>query len=191
MAVRIPINLASDPFRRDRPVLVGSALLVGVLAFLLILQVGVIIRARAQAGDTRAMLDRLNGQLAKVKAEQAKLDATLSKPENAEVLERSQFLNGLIERKAISWTRIFADLEKVVPANVRLVSVKLPQVNAENQVQLDMMVGAESFVPVLELLRRLEASPQFGPYSVINSLPPSQTDKLWKYRVSVSYAQKL
>lgn len=191
MAVRIPINLASDPFRRDRPVLIASAMLVGVLAILLILQVGVIIRARAQAGDTRAMLDRLNGQLAKVKAEQAKLDATLSKPENAEVLERSQFLNGLIERKAISWTRIFADLEKVVPSSVRLVSVKLPQVNAENQVQLDMMVGAESFVPVLELLRRLEASPQFGPYSVINSLPPSQTDKLWKYRVSVSYAQKL
>ncbi len=137
------------------------------------------------------MLDRLNGQLAKVKAEQAKLDATLSRPENAEVLERSQFLNGLIERKAISWTRIFADLEKVVPYNVRLVSVKLPQVNSENQVQLDMMVGAESFGPVLELLKRLETSPQFGPTSVINSLPPSQTDKLWKYRVSVSYAQKL
>jgi Tfp pilus assembly protein PilN len=165
--------------------------LVGVLLILLFLQSGAIVRARGQAGDTRAMLDRLNGQLAKVKAEQAKLDATLSRPENAEVLERSQFLNGLIERKAISWTRIFADLEKVVPYNVRLVSVKLPQVNSENQVQLDMMVGAESFGPVLELLKRLETSPQFGPTSVINSLPPSQTDKLWKYRVSVSYAQKL
>ena len=86
---------------------------------------------------------------------------------------------------------IFGDLEKVVPYNVRLVSVKLPQVNSDNAVQLDMMVGAESFAPVLELLKRLETSPQFGPTSVVNSLPPSQTDKLWKYRVSVSYAQKL
>lgn len=191
MAVRIQINLASDPFRRDRPILVASAVLAGVLAIVLMLQVGAIVRGREQAADTRVTLDRLNGQLAKVKAEQAKLDATLSRPENAEVLERSQFLNSLIERKAISWTRIFADLEKVVPYNVRLVSVKLPQVNAENQVQLDMMVGAESFGPVFEMLKRLAASPQFGPASVINSLPPSQTDKLWKYRVSVSYAQKL
>lgn len=191
MAVRIPINLASDPFRRDRPVLFASAVLGLALLILLMVQVGAIARARGQAGTTRAMLDRLNGQLAKVKAEQAKLDATLSRPENAEVLERSQFLNSLIERKAISWTKIFADLEKVVPYNVRLVSVKLPQVNSENQVQLDMMVGAESFGPVLELLKRLETSPQFGPTSVVNSLPPSQTDKLWKYRVSVSYAQKL
>ena len=191
MAVHIPINLASDPFRRDRPLLVASALLVGILLATLIVQVGAIIASRGQAANTRTMLDRLNGQLAKIKGEQAKLDATLSRPENAEVLERSQFLNTLIERKAISWTKIFADLEKVVPYNVRLVSVKLPQVNAENQVQLDMFVGAESFAPVLEFLKRLETSPQFGPTSVISSVPPSQTEKLWKYRVSVSYAQKL
>src|SRR5437588_8966063 len=191
MSVRIPINLASEPFRRDRPLLVASSVLAIILSITLVLQIGAILNARAQAADTRKMLDRINGQLAKVKAEQAKLDTTLSKPENAEVLERSQFLNGLIDRKAISWTKIFADLEKVVPYNVRLVSVKLPQVNSDNAVQLDMMVGAESFAPVLELLKRLETSPQFGPTSVMNSLPPSQTDKLWKYRVSVSYAQKL
>ena len=48
-------------------------------------------------------------------AEQAQLDAVLRKPENAEVLERSVFLNALLVRKGISWTRIFADLEKVLP----------------------------------------------------------------------------
>ena len=175
MSVRIPINLASEPFRRDRPLLVASSLVAAILLITLILQAGAIVSARAQAADTRKMLDRVNGQLTRVKGEQAKLDATLSKPENAEVLERSQFLNGLIERKAVSWTKIFADLEKVVPYNVRLVSVKLPQVNSDNAVQLDMMVGAESFAPVLELLKRLETSPQFGPTSVMNSLPPSQS----------------
>jgi len=40
-------------------------------------------------------------------------------------MERSLFLNALIDRKAISWTKLFADLEKVVPYNVRLVSVRL------------------------------------------------------------------
>lgn len=191
MPIRIPINLATDPFRRDRPILVTSALLALVLFGTLLLQLGAIASARGQAADIRQTIDRLNAQIAALKADQARLDGTLSKPENAEVLDRSVFLNTLIRRKAISWTRIFSDLEKVVPREVRLVSVRLPQVNAQNQVLLDMVVGAESYGPVIEMLKRLESSPQFGPTSVINSLPPSQNEKLWKYRVTVSYAQKL
>ncbi|MDQ6759401.1 MAG: hypothetical protein M3Z32_05970 [Acidobacteriota bacterium] len=191
MAIRIPVNLATDPFRRDRPILVASAALGAFLLLVLAVQIGAIISARDQAAETRTMLDKLDRQLSAVKTDQAKLDGTLSKPENAEVLDRSRFLNSLIERKSISWTRIFADLEKVVPYQVRLVAVRLPQVDSQNQVLLDMVVGADSPGPVFELLKRLEMSPQFGPTSVVNSLPPSQTDKLWKYRVSVSYAQKL
>jgi Tfp pilus assembly protein PilN len=171
--------------------LVASAAVGVILLLTLIVQIGAIFSARAQAAETRAMLDKLDRQLTTLKADQAKLDGTLSKPENAEVLDRSQFLNSLIERKSISWTRIFADLEKVMPYQVRLVAVRLPQVDSQNQVLLDMVVGADSPGPVFELLKHLETSPQFGPTSVINSLPPSQTDKLWKYRVSVSYAQKL
>jgi hypothetical protein len=191
MAIQIPINLASDPFRRDRPIFIASVAAAALLTLLLIVQVTVIISKRGQAADTRQALERVNAQLGSVAKEQARLDATMRKPENAEVLERSLFLNSLIVRKSISWTKIFADLEKVAPANVRLVSVRLPQVDSQNQVLLDMVVGAQDSGPVLELLRRLETSPQFGPTSVVNSLPPSQTDPLWKYRVSVSYAQTL
>ena len=191
MAIRVPINLASDPFRRDRPMLVASIAAAALLTISLLFAIGLIVSERTQAADTREVVARFNTQLRTVAAEQARLDATLHKPENAEVLEKSLFLNSLIERKAISWTRIFADLEKVMPRNVRLVSVRLPQVDTQNQVLLDMVVGADDSAPVLDLLKRLEGSPQFGPTSVINSMPPSQTDKLWKYRVSVNYAQKL
>jgi len=43
------------------------------------------------------------------------MDAVLHQPENASVLERSVFLNDLIYHKAISWSRMFADLEKTAP----------------------------------------------------------------------------
>ena len=185
------INLATEPFRRDRPVLVGSAAAAILLAVLLGIQGAIIFSERGQAAETRVTIDRLNAQLRSIRAQQAKLNTTLAKPENAEVLERSLFLNTLIDRKAISWTKIFADLEKVMPYNVRLVSVRLPEVDAENQVLLDMVVGCKEVGPVLELLKRLEASPQFGPTSVLNSIPPSQTDPDFRYHVSVSYAQKL
>jgi hypothetical protein len=191
MALRIPINLASEPFRRDRPLLVGSAALAVVMSLLLIFQVVTIISERRQAADIRVAIDRQNTRLRAMATQQGALNTTLRKPENAEVLERSLFLNTLIDRKAISWTKIFADLEKVMPYNVRLVSVRLPAVDSNNQVLLDMVVGAKDVQPILELLKRLEGSPQFGPSSVQTSTPPSQTDPFFRYHVTVSYAQKL
>jgi type IV pilus assembly protein PilN len=191
MAIQVPINLASEPFRRDRQVLVASAALAVLLIILLGWQLITINSKRHQSADIQVRINRLNAQLRTITGEQAKLNATLRKPENAEVLERSVFLNTLIDRKSISWTRIFADLEKVMPPTVRLVSVRLPEVDTQNEVQLDMLIGAKEVLPLLELVKRLEASPQFGPTNVQTSQPPSQTDPSYRYHVTVSYAQKL
>jgi hypothetical protein len=191
MALRVPINLASDPFRRDRPLLVGSVALAVLLSLLLIYQVFDIVSERHQAADIRIAISRQNTRLQAIAAQQAALNTTLRRPENAEVLERSLFLNTLIERKAISWTKIFADLEKVMPYNVRLVSVRLPEVDSNNQVLLDMVVGAKDVPPILDLLKRLEAAPQFGNSSVQSTAPPSQTDPFYRYHVTVTYAQRL
>jgi hypothetical protein len=191
MAQRVPINLASEPFRRDRPLLVGSAALGIVLTLLLIYQVAAIISERREAADIHVAIARENAQLQAIAAQQATLNALLREPQNAEVLERSLFLNTLIERKAISWTKIFADLGKVMPYNVRLVSVRLPEVDNDNQVLLDMVVGAKEVPPILELLKKLEDAPQFGNTSVQSSAPPSQTDPFYRYHVTVTYAQKL
>ncbi len=46
---------------------------------------------------------------------------------NAEVLQQSVLLNALIERKSISWTRLFADIAGVQPNGVRLIQVRLPR----------------------------------------------------------------
>jgi uncharacterized membrane protein affecting hemolysin expression len=191
MALRVPINLASEPFRRDRPMVVGSAVLAIVLILLLGYQVFAIVSERRQAADIRVAIARENSQLQALAAQQAKLNATLHRPENAEVLERSLFLNTLIERKAISWTKIFADLGKVMPYNVRLVSVRLPEVDSNNQVLLDMVVGAKEVLPILDFLKQLENSPQFGNTGVQSSAPPSQTDPYYRYHITVTYAQKL
>lgn len=191
MAIRIPINLATEPFRRDRPILIASAAAAILLTISLVSLAVIIVNQRSQSARIRVDLDRLTMQSGRIAADQAKLDAILRKPEDAEVLDRSLFLNSLIERKGISWTLIFSELEKVMPSNVRLVSVRLPQVNTQNQVVLDMMVGADSFAPVLEMMKRMDKAPEFGPTTVLSTTPPSQTDKLWKYRVSVNYAQKL
>lgn len=188
--VKIPINLASDPFRRDRPILIASAatavLLAGVLAMLL----SIVFSQREAARESREMLARLEGQLRTLNAEYARLEGELRQPGNVAVLDRNAFLNLLLQRKGISWTRMFSDLEAVFPGSVRLVAIR-PYVTADNRVQLDMVVGAQSPEPVIELLQKLETSPVFGATSLLSSQPPSQNEPLYRYRVSVNYAQKL
>lgn len=189
--MRIPINLSSEPFRQDRPALIAYSACAVVLAGLLGAMIFLMVSERSRARENRIAVDRVNAELRGIAAEQAKVDGFLRQPANAEVLERSLLLNDLIERKSVSWTRIFADLESVMPVNVRLISVRLPNINSRNQVMLDMVVGAKDPVAVIGFLKKLEESPLFGPAETHSSLPPSQNEPLYRYRVTVNYAQKL
>jgi type IV pilus assembly protein PilN len=188
--MRFPINLASEPFRRDRAIFVAASVLGGLLVLTLGLLVLLIVNERDQQRDVREATARAEEQLARLTSEQAALEATMRKSENADVLERSVFLNTLIARKGVSWTRLFGDLESVMPHNVRLVAIR-PQADPNNGIQLEMTVGAESLEPMVDLLKRMEGSGIFSVPSVANFLPPSQSEPLYRCRVSVSYAQKL
>ena len=167
----------------------ASSLLAVILVGTLGLLAWLAMAERREMASTHAEIESLEARLAQIGAEQASLEGLVRRPDNAEVLERSVFLNVLLARKGISWTRIFNDLEGVMPHNVRLISVR-PQLGPGNQILLDMFVGAQTAEPVIDLLKRLENSPQFGSTEVHNLLPPSQTDPLFRYRISVNYAQK-
>jgi type IV pilus assembly protein PilN len=190
MTPKVAVNLASEPFERTRPMLVASAVAAVLLVILLAVLVALSVTERGQAAELRQTIARLEARRRNLNAEQARLEATLRQPENAEVLARSLFLNSLLYAKGISWTRLFDDLEKVMPYNVRLISIR-PQAGGPGEIQLDMVVGAESAEPVVQLLTRLEGSPMFGATLIHNRWPPTQSEPLLRYRVSVSYVQKL
>jgi hypothetical protein len=189
--MKIPVNLASDPFRRDRPVLVASGVCSIALTALAFVLAFLVLGERGRARETRLAVDRLDTEVRTISAEQARLEATLRQPDNAVVLERSLLLNTLIDRKSISWTRIFADLEAIKPYNAKVIQVRLPQINSRNEVTLDMIIGAQEPGAAIEFFKRLEASPLFGPATLHASQSPTQNEPLYRYRVSVDYAQKL
>jgi Tfp pilus assembly protein PilN len=188
--MRIQINLASEPFRRDRPLVFASTMVAVLLTGVLGLLIFLAISERERSAESRQVLGRLEGQMSAIAADEARLQGVLRQPQNAEVLDRSVLLNGLLARKGVSWTKIFSDLEEVAPHNVRLVQVR-PQINPQNQVSLDMTVAAQSTEPIETFFEKLEGSPVFGAVTIMNSLPPSQSEPLIRYRVSVNYAQKL
>jgi type IV pilus assembly protein PilN len=188
--MKISINLASQPFRRDRAMIVSSA----AVAVMLLVSLGVLISLaisdRNQVADVRQDIARLNRLIRDNTQLQAEHEGVLRQPANAEVLERSVFLNTLLYRKGISWTRLLADLEKVMPPNVRVLNIR-PYVSGKRQVTLDLTVGAENPDSVGALYTALESSPLFGGLFQQTFQPPTQAEPLYRYRITVNYAQKL
>ena len=196
MPASLGINLASQPFRRERAqnavyVLICAALTCSLIALIILM-----IHERAEAADLRQNIDRQRAELRRLNREGAEFSNVLSRPANSDVFSRNVFLNQLIARRGVSWTRVFEDLSVVLPPNVRLMAIRLPQVSAldsagVNRVQLDMSVGADRPEALIDLLKRLEKSSLFGSAAVISQAPPTQNDPLYKFRVTVAYAQKL
>jgi type IV pilus assembly protein PilN len=188
--MKAPINLASQPFRRDRALIAASLAVSAFLMATLVLFVYLAMLDRAQLAGVRHDIARLHRQVAALATEQGRFDGVLRKPENASVLERSVFLNYLIYHKAISWSHIFGDLEKTVPYNVKIISLR-PSINAQNQVVLDMNAGAESAQALIDFLKSLESSSVFSQVYSKTIQQPTQAEPLYRCHVTVDYAQKL
>lgn len=190
------INLASQPFRRERA---QNAILAGICAALLcslFVLTTLIMSERKQAAGLRYTIGTERTQLQSLQRQGAKFSSVLAKPENADVFARSIFLNELIARRAISWTIVFRDLERTLPPSMRLIGVRLPQmagtdVNGTDRVRLDMALGSDRPETLIELLKKLAGSDLFGSAQVVNQQPPTQNDPQYRYVVSVTYAQKL
>jgi hypothetical protein len=168
-----------------------ASVLVGLLEIgVLVLLFYAGVEDRSQTAEIRRASQAVEAEIADLDREAANLAAELQQPANAEVLGRTAFLNTLLVRKGISWTRLFADLEQVTPYNVRLISIR-PQVESESRVLLDMVLGGQTKEAVIDMLQRLEGAGAFGETFVHNWLPPTENEPLFRYRISVNYAQEL
>lgn len=188
--VKLDLNLASHPFGHTRLFWLFSV----VLAVVAVAAAAGLLAVYFQNHDLSPELvsreSELRSRLQALQAEEGALRQKLEEPGNDRVLARSLFLNELLFRKGISWTRTFADLEAVLPPRVRMVQIR-PEVTNDNKVLLEMYIGAETPQDFIEFLRVLESSESFGSPSVRGSSPPTETEPLFQYRLTVSYDQKL
>ncbi|PYX88854.1 MAG: hypothetical protein DMG68_07010 [Acidobacteria bacterium] len=145
--MRLDVNLASQPYEDTRQFWMRWGTGVALIA---ILTLGLVAETIVQIQEQIASRDR----------ERAQAEAFLNRPENRTIRDRSQFLNDLIERKAFSWTQVFEDLERVMPARIHVVSIR-PEVDEDNQLEIKLQVAGESRERVNDLVRKMEESPRF------------------------------
>ncbi|HXE91178.1 MAG TPA: hypothetical protein VNK82_09470 [Terriglobales bacterium] len=158
--MKLDINLASQPYEDIRQFLLQWGTAVALVALVTLGLVSYAVRTWTDAREARREITQLREDLARLDREQQEAVAVLSRPEYADLRRRAAFTNGLIARRTFSWTQVFAALEKVMPAQVHVISLE-PEVVEGNQIELHMRVAGRSRDQALELVRRMETSERF------------------------------
>jgi hypothetical protein len=177
--MKLRLNLSTTPQENRRPFVAG-ALVIGTLGLLALLVLSHAAYTSWQSNrDLRADISRWQDQIRADRVKQEELAQYFQTRGAREVIDRSAFLNSLIDERSFPWTRIFMDLEKTLPPGVRVVSISPHLVNGRAQVGLQ--VGVLSDQSEIQFLEAIEKSPVFSRIEVDQVRPvmqPGVPDKI-------------
>jgi Tfp pilus assembly protein PilN len=152
-----PANLARRPFRNER--LPNLLFALAVLAVVVITVRHAFVVRALLPGRTSALHDevmRLEEEAAQLRSEQASLRGVAPEPK---ALARWLVVKDLVDRRAFSWTNLFARLEERIPDGARLVSIA-PRVN-RGEILLDVQAVVRSPEVGWQFMRTLEEGGDF------------------------------
>lgn len=154
-------NLASKPFLNTRPVWVtaGSIWVLGLA--LTAFAVSDFLAVRGQERDAGTRLERLNQKAAELSQQAAALNRELSQVNWKKLKAEVDSVAQAASQRQLRWGRLLADLEAVLPWDVRLSSIN-PTVDAKGTVTITLEGVATSREAWLRFLSRLMEDPRFA-----------------------------
>ena len=164
--MRFNINLASQPYEAARQFRRRISSIVLGLALIAVLLLGYIIYERIHSRGINQQLSQVKQEISGLNQEEAQARAILNRPENRDVADQSEFLNQLFVHKALSWTRVFAEMERIMPFDLHVVSMK-PEYSKTNDLVLRVVVATGSRDRAVELVRRMEKSNHFRQAEIV------------------------
>ncbi len=177
--MRIHLNLATKPLEAHRKFLAGSGLL-GFAAAIVFVGLGWhVYLARKADAEMRAKSASILRQVQDLQQQRAVLERFFGQEVNAKLHDRAAFINSLIDARSFNWTLMFMDLERILPAGVRVVSIQPGQ--EKGRVEVKFAVGAVSDDAKLKFLKALEDSKTFTNVQLLDERYPtagSNTDQI-------------
>jgi Tfp pilus assembly protein PilN len=154
------LNLSTQPFPAYRLATIALVSILAVLVVGTIWQASGFVQYSNLARSIRPVERESRVEAEALGKRVAELETPLNRPESTAKLNEIGFLNHLILRKNLSWTKLFAVLEEIVPNNVHFTNLT-PNIGANGTVTLSLGVRARSIADVTEFVRRVEKSPLF------------------------------
>ncbi len=159
MRRRLELNLARRPFTNDTLLLAGLGLLAAAGLGLTIWNGARFFATGSQVAELEERRTVLQAQVREAESRERILLRDMDTARSELLASRASFASGIIQARAFSWTRLFNELEQVMPLGVKLVAVR-PRLDEGLRIRLDGIArDNESF---WELQERLQAWPVFG-----------------------------
>ena len=165
---RLELNVAARPFVNERPLVVATAVLVVVLAAASFTNIFTLLGALREGRERSARVIAAVSEAAEARAEAKRLGATLTDRERRRLRAVAASTTAIIDKRRLSWTRLFEQLELVLPRDVRILSV---QPNPEGRhMTLLMECIARSDEALHKFFRKLDEPPFREAYILAQSL---------------------
>ncbi|HUO84753.1 MAG TPA: hypothetical protein VM534_06520 [Thermoanaerobaculia bacterium] len=160
------LNLAARPYRDERP----FWLIVGTLALLtlvlMIYNARTAYRFFVNTEETRAEIAEVEARVAGERSRLRELRGELATVDLRRLRAQVEYVNTQLAERAFSWNALLEDLERVVPRDVRLLSLR-PQVSGEGPVALNLVCISKTDDGLVELIRAMIADSRFDqPYPI-------------------------
>ena len=190
--MKVRLNLATNPLQTHRKFLAVSGL-IGAIACIAVLALGWhVYSVRKSNQALRARTTEVRQEMVGLMRQRQALQTFFAEERNAQLNDRSTFLNSLIDEQSLNWTQMFMDFEKILPTGVRLMTIE--PAHDKGHVLVKLQIGAISDEASLKFIRALESSPAFRNVKVVvqrNVEPPpgsTDTDRL-QVQLTVEYAR--
>src|SRR5277367_5653284 len=118
--MEIRLNLASNPLLTHRRFFLFSSVPAAVAFVLFLALLWHVYSLRKADAAFRLQSDSALHRMDELTAERQELERFFAEPSNDRLHDRATFLNTLLDARSFNWTRMFMDLEKVLPGGVRV-----------------------------------------------------------------------
>ena len=108
----LDINLASQPYEDARQFWLRWGTALGLASILTVVLVTLTITGWMAARHDHAAIANFRAEIAQRDQTRRLAEEYLNRPENRSTRDQSQFINELIERKSLSWTRVLENYRK-------------------------------------------------------------------------------
>jgi type IV pilus assembly protein PilN len=170
--MRVRLNLSTKPLESHRRFLAGAGLTAIAAALVFVALGWHVYVARKADAEVRVRMDKMRQETARFEAQRADLERYFAQKEIASLHDRAAFINGIIDLRSFNWTQMFMDLERILPAGVRVISIEPKQ--ASGHVEVKLTFGATNDEAELKFLHSLETSKEFSEVQVQRSYVPNQ-----------------
>jgi len=180
------LNLASNPFRnRALPWTVTTVITVVSIGLLLVIAKSTV-QTNAQVQLTQQDIASLQKQSDELNRHAEAIKAALT-PEQQRTLKSAHLL---VDRKRFSWSRLFGDLEAVMPGNVRVSRIAVKEVRVEDNrpvANLDLIVVSKNPATITAMIQDMERQGIFHAELVVQSLQRGKGESGEEYEMNVRY----